>query len=63
MTYQSDFARNKYAQMACDIGWKHKLTAPQMHALAARLCESEDRAKHDQHLQQIGVAFAKEMKQ
>ena len=55
--YQVQLAHNKYAQMALDIGWKHKLGTERIHELGRYLSEVE--AKHDQHLHQLGVTWAR----
>jgi hypothetical protein len=49
------------AQCALETGWKHKLSAEQMHRLAWHLHAetAAGRIKHDEHRKQVAAKWAK----
>jgi hypothetical protein len=48
--------RDRCASIALDVGWKHKLSAPQIHALAKYIATLQG---HEQKLIQTAVKWAK----
>jgi hypothetical protein len=65
-TYQSSLLRNRWANVALDIGHKYRKPATWMHETARLLCEQDSAATEqkgmalsDDHLRQIASKLAK----